>query len=190
MNQDIMQSNLERLVETACASPNNQFGYGIWTHHIKPMISIAQNLAKNYGADIQIVTFATMLHDLAGIEDATKSEQHHIFGAQRAKEILSTYGYPQDKIAQVMSCILKHRGSIPLAPTSPEEICIADADAIAHMQDLGSLFFVAYVKKGMELEDGLSWVQQKLQRDWEKLSPRGKELYRETFETGLQLIGK
>ena len=74
---NVLIEQIALTVENACKSESNIFGYGIWTHHIKPMISIAQELAKQYKADIEIVTIATLLHDLAGIKDDTKSKERH-----------------------------------------------------------------------------------------------------------------
>jgi hypothetical protein len=42
-------NDLTVLVENACKSKNNIFGYGIWSHHIKPMIPLGQKLADDYG---------------------------------------------------------------------------------------------------------------------------------------------
>ena len=69
---------------------NNIFGYGIWSHHIKPMLSIANRLAVEYQADPEIVMIAVLLDDLAGISDKEKIEEHHIHGAKEAVKIVRT----------------------------------------------------------------------------------------------------
>ncbi|MGE4583570.1 MAG: HD domain-containing protein [Sphaerochaeta sp.] len=170
-------TKISELVERACASENNTHGYEIWKFHIHPMVSIAQDLAVAHGADCEIVTLAVLLHDLAGIEDYSKQELHHWYGAQRAREILASNQYPERKTELVAQCILHHRGSVPMIKETAEERCVADADAIAHMSDLSSLFFVAYGKKRMAREDGKIWVMQKIQRDWNKMSEIAQEQY-------------
>jgi uncharacterized protein len=109
---DNLIKNLVTLVENACKYENNIFGYGIWSHHIKPMIPLGQKLAKEYGANEEIVTISVLLHDLAGIENANNTEEHHKIGAERAEKILLEYNYPQDKIDAIKKCILNHRSSV------------------------------------------------------------------------------
>ena len=188
MNEEIVR-DLYNMVEEACRSEHNVFGYGIWSHHIKPMVEIAQRLATEYGADREIVTIAALLHDLAGIEDREKRKQHHIHGAERAEVILGGYGYPQNRIEMVKKCILNHRGSVNNAKESREEICIADADAMAHMQALGSLFFVAYRENDLGIDEGTDWVKGKIERDWKKMSAQGQEAFKKRYEAIMETLG-
>ncbi len=172
-----IERSLADLVEKACLSGQNAYGYGIWENHISPMVTIAHELSKLHGADAEVVRIATLLHDLAGIEDYSKAKEHHIHGATRARQILVEAEYPADKIELVEQSILHHRGSILMPKESAEERCLADADAIAHMMDLPSLFFVAYEKLGFDFEEGTVWVKQKIQRDWNKMSEIARGRY-------------
>jgi HD superfamily phosphodiesterase len=81
MNSKLI-NNLYNIAENACKAKSNKYGYGIWSHHIKPMVSIAQKLAKEFGADEEIVTIATLLHDLAGIQNSKDRDKHHIIVVQ------------------------------------------------------------------------------------------------------------
>jgi uncharacterized protein len=181
-------NDLTTLVENACKSENNVFGYGIWSHHIKPMIRLGQNLADEYGADREIVTIAILLHDLAAIEDENNSEEHHILGAKRAEELLKKYNYPTEKINQIKLCILNHRSSVNNNKNSMEEICVADADAIIHLRALGSLFYLAYKERGKSIEEGQKWIKEKLEKDYKKLSDKSKEKYKNEFEVIIKTL--
>ena len=175
-------NDLTILVENACKSKNNVFGYGIWSHHIKPMIPLGQKLADEYGADREIVTIAVLLHDLAAIEDENNSKEHHIIGAKRAEKLLKKYNYPIEKINQIKLCILNHRSSVNNNKNTIEEICVADADAIIHLQEIGSLFYAAYKEIGHSIEEGQEWIKEKLEKDYKKLSEKSKEKYKNEFE--------
>jgi len=168
------RTNLERtladLVEKACRSEKNTSGYGIWEHHIAPMIPLADELAQLHAADAEVVRIAVLLHDLAGIEDSTKAKDHHIHGAQRARLLLGEAGYPAEKTELVAQSILHHRVSVPMPKETAEEKCLADADAIAHISDLPSLFFEAFEEQNMEFEKGIHWVQRRIEKDWQKMS--------------------
>ncbi|HUV72482.1 MAG TPA: hypothetical protein VMW25_05755 [Clostridia bacterium] len=63
-------------------------------------------------------------------------------------------------------------------PTIEAKI-IASADAMAHFDNLSSLFYLAFVQDKMDIEKGTSFVVNKLQRSWEKLLPEAKELLKE-----------
>lgn len=179
------ETDLERsfadLVEKACLSERNAYGYGIWKNHIAPMVAIANELAQLHSADSEVIRIATLLHDLAGIEDHSNAENHHIHGAERARLLLGEVGYPSEKTELVAQCILHHRGSVLMSKETAEEECLADADAVAHMSDLPSLFFVAYEKQGMGFEEGKHWVLQKIQRDWQKMSKIARERYTDQY---------
>ena len=182
-----MDSNLiegiSSLVEQACAADTNRFGYGIWQHHIEPMVPIAQDLARQLGADQEIVTLAVLLHDYAGIADESAIKDHHIHGAAEADRILGERGYEPERTRMVKACILSHRGSVSGARETKEQQCVADADAIAHMEELPSLYFVAFANLGMGIDEGTRWVREKLERDWAKLSDTGRERARRIYET-------
>ena len=176
------------LVENACKSGNNAFGYGIWSHHIKPMIPLGQNLADEYHADKEIVTISILLHDLAAIENKDNVREHHIIGAERAEKLLQGYNYPNDKTEKIKMCILNHRSSINMKKNTIEEICVADADAIIHLFELGSLFYMVYVEMERSIEDGQKWIKRKLEKDFQKLSERSKDRYRNEFDAVMRLL--
>ena len=183
-------NDLNILVENACKSDKNIFVYGIWSHHIKPMIPLGQKLAEEYGGDKEIVTIAILLHDLVSIEDENNSKEHHKIGAGRAEEILKRYNYPQERIERVKLCILNHRSSVNNNKSSIEEICVADADAIIHLLEISSLYYAAYKEMGKTIEEGQGWIKVKLEKDYKKLSEKSKEKYKKEFDMIIKLLGK
>jgi len=154
---------IAEFVEHACASEQNKIGYGIWKYHVKPMVPIAQELAVVHMADEEIVTLAVLLHDLAGIEDFSKRKKHHIFGAERAKEILAGYQYPPDKTELVAKSIFNHRADLNLPKSSPEEYCVADADMLINIVDVSSLFYDSYHQEHLGIAEGKAWRQSALE---------------------------
>ncbi|MEK6263767.1 MAG: HD domain-containing protein [Clostridium sp.] len=179
---------LTELVENACKSKSNKYGYGIWSHHIKPMLQISTKLASFYNADEEIVIIATLLHDLAGIRDNSKTKEHHIYGSIEAEEILRKYNYPDDRIEKVKRCILNHRGSFNNFNDIFEEICVADADAMAHIEQIGSLFYLVYKEMDMEIEEGIQYIKGKINRDWHKMSEKSKEIFKYKYESVIDII--
>lgn len=177
-----MIEEIGQLVEAACKSDSNMFGYGIWSHHIVHVVKYAKRLAEKLGADEEIVEIAALLHDYAGIRDSSLEEEHHIHGARESERILSAYGYPGEKIEKVKHCIMSHRGSMAVERITPEAECVASADAMSHIFQVPSLLYLTYVEKGMSIDEGKAWVLDKLNRSWDKLCPEAKELVQEDYE--------
>ncbi|MDF2805037.1 MAG: metal dependent phosphohydrolase [Anaerocolumna sp.] len=186
MRNDII-TYLEREIKTRCESPNNFFGMGCY-YHIMAVVKNGIILANQYGADEEIVIIGCWLHDIASISNYELYEEHHIHGAKMAAEILYGFDYPLDKIEKVKNCILNHRGSNPSIKYSPEERCVADADAISHFDSLPSLFYLAYEKRNYGIEEGIEFIKNKLTRSFLKLSPESKLVFSEKYNTIMDIL--
>lgn len=157
-------------------------------YHIRSVADNAAMLAKQFGADEEVVIIAAWLHDVASITDYNLYEEHHIHGAKMAKEILEKFDYDKEKTAQVQSCVLNHRGSISEERLSLEELCVADAGAISHFDNVPSLLYLAYVKRNLDIDEGKEFVKAKLIRSYEKLSEESKVFYRDKFEQVMSIL--
>ncbi|MBD5534153.1 MAG: HD domain-containing protein [Lachnospiraceae bacterium] len=186
MREDIL-NGLQKEVYSRCQKETNKFGMGCY-YHIAAVVKNAEILSEKYGADREIVMIAAWLHDIASITDYDLYEQHHIHGAEMAYGILKEYDYDDKKIALVQECIKNHRGSINLEKNSPEELCVADADAISHFDSVPSLLHLTYVTKGMDIEEGKEFVKAKLIRSFQKLSADSKKYYQSKFEKVMEVL--
>jgi hypothetical protein len=171
-----MIKKIEEIVEQACAQDTNIFGYGIWTHHITQVAKNGKQLANLFKADEEIVEIAALLHDYASVKDEALYENHHITGPIEAEKILKQLGYASSKIEAVKHCISTHRGSVQSEKRSAEAECLANADALTHIEQIPSLFYLVFVEKGMGIDEGSKWVLEKLKRSWNKLSPPVQEM--------------
>lgn len=180
MRKDIIDY-LQKEIYRRCRQPANKFGMGCY-YHIEAVAKNAGRLAEKYGADKEIAIIAAWLHDIASITDYAMYEEHHKYGATIAKEILDELNYDKEKIKLVQKCVFNHRGSVDLERNSREEQCVADADAISHFDNVPSLLYLAYVERGMNIEDGVKFVRAKLERSYNKLSDEGKEFCKEKYE--------
>lgn len=186
MRTDILDY-LEGELYARCHMPSNTFCEGIYGH----VASVVKNgwiLAKQYGADKEVVQIAAWLHDIASITDASLYEMHHIHGAEMARDILSRFDYDEDKLRLVQACIRNHRGSVRLEKNSVEEICVADADAASHFSSIPSLLYLAYGTRQMGLEAGLQFVRGKLERSFRKMSPKSQAFYSQTYQNALEFL--
>ena len=187
MREDILEK-LQKEIYERCKKETNQFGMGCY-YHIAAVVKNAEILAEKYRAEKEVVMIAAWLHDVASVTDYNLYELHHIHGAEMAYDILTEYGYDNEKIPLVQDCIRNHRGSVNLEKNSLEELCVADADAISHFDSVPNLLYLAYVQKGMGLEEGREFVKAKLLRSFQKLSQESKKYYQNKFEKVMEVLG-
>lgn len=187
--QEIINEIYEE-VKRRCSLPSNFYGVGAWDHHIEIVYQIAKNNAKLYGANQDIVSLAALLHDIASVTNKDYTEEHHLIGAEIAEELLQKYNLTQEQITLIKKCILNHRGSRLVTKNSPEEICLADADAMAHFYSIPSLLEMVYVEKKLSIDDGAEFVLNKLKRSYNKLSPQGKKIVSSRYKAALLVLKK
>jgi uncharacterized protein len=185
---NLVIKKIEKLVEDACKAETNVFGYGIWTHHIIQVVKIGKKLAGQFNADPEIIEISALLRDYAGIKDHTLHKEHHIHGAIEAEKILMKLNYPSNKIEAVKHCLETHRGSIKSDKKSAEAECLTNADAIAHIENIHSLLYLAYVKLEMDIDEGVEWIRKKLERSWNKLNPDMKKIIKDKYEAVIKIL--
>ena len=173
-------------VKSECQKETNVFGMEAFDDHFVSMVKHAKFLAEKNEADIEIVEIAGWLHDIASIRG--DYEDHHIKGAEYAEEILSKHNYPEEKIEQIKHCIIAHRGSKEIPRETIEAKCISDADAMSHFDNIGSLFYLAHTNYKMNTEEANTFVRDKLERSWNKLTPQAKEIVRPKYEATKELL--
>ena len=175
-------------VRKRCELPANVYGTGAWDHHIKIVYELAKQYASDYGADQEIASLAALLHDVASVTNVKFTDEHHTIGAQIAEELLLKENYPKDKIALIKKCILNHRGSKLADKTTPEEICVADADAMAHFYNIPSLLSMVYREKQLSIDECRKYVMDKLERSYNKMSEKGKKLIKKQYAAAKEIL--
>ena len=99
--------------------------------HVLRVLALAEQIAREEGADLEVVQAASLLHDMTaeGPDRAT----HHVSGAEKAREILLKLGHPPHKVDAVVQCICMHRfrgSESDDTPFSLEAQCLFDADKL------------------------------------------------------------
>lgn len=186
---EIVDNIKEELIKR-CNIYNEKYNYDFWNDHIKYVVNNAVELAKKYKADIEIVELGALLHDIAMPSEFGPREEHNVYGVKIADELLTKLDYPQDRKERVKECILRHRGSKDLPRNTIEEQCVADADVIAHFDCIPSLFHLAFCKNEMDLsiQEGTEFVKKKLERDYNKLSSRTREILKDRYKNIIEVL--
>ena len=154
--------------------------YDFWEEHIKYVYQEAIDLAKKYNADEEIVRLGALLHDIALIRCVGTKKDHHINGAKIADEVLTEFGYPDDKKERVIKCVFNHRSS--KNATNLEEMCVADADILAHFDNMRMVFYHVYVTYGIPLQESKEWMSNAFEKDYNDLSEHTKKTFKKRYQ--------
>jgi len=178
---------IKNFVEEESRKPGSKYGYEPFLFHFTPVVKYAQELAKELGADEEIVTLSAWLHDIGSVIHGR--ENHHLTGAEIAEKKLKELNYPEERIELVKRCILNHRGSQKNDPQSIEERIISDADALSNFDNIPGIFKAAFVYENMNQEEAKAAVKKKLENKWSKLYfDNSKNIIRPRYEAAMILF--
>ena len=107
--------------------------------HVERVIALAEKLAREEGADLEVVKVAALLHDIGRGEEARSRGRvcHACYGAELARKILEEEGLSPDFIERVVRAIRRHRFRGKEAPESLEEKVLFDADKLDSLGAVG-----------------------------------------------------
>lgn len=173
---------IEEYIKKKCEEykNNSSDNYDFWNEHIKLVYKQSIILAVMYNADVEIVSLSALLHDIALVLNVGTKEDHHINGEKIAREILESYNYDKEKMERVLKCILNHRSS--KNATNVEEVCVADADILAHFDNIPMLFNSAFVRNKVNLNDVRKWMLDVFEKDYNDLSENTKKLFKPKYD--------
>jgi len=165
---------------------NSEEHYDFWNEHIKYVYNEAIKLAELYNADKTIVELGALLHDIALIKQVGERKDHHINGAIIAREILEKYNCSEEIIDKVVNCVRNHRSS--KNATTIEEICVGDADILAHFDNILMLFDLAYNEYKLGLSEVRDWIKEYFEKDYNDLSDKTKESFKEKYKIICEIV--
>ncbi len=110
--------------------------------HVLRVTRLAERLAMEEGADLEIVRTAALLHDVARAEQERTGISHAELGALRAREILA--GNPPERVEAVAAAIEQHRFRVDNPPITLEARVLYDADKLDAIGAVGVARAFAY----------------------------------------------
>ena len=160
--------------------------YDFWEEHIKYVVSEALALADEYDADKEIVELGALLHDIALIKKLGERKDHHINGEILAKEILMRNGYVGEKSEQVLACVRNHRSS--KNASSIEEICVCDADILAHFDNIPMIFSNIIRQSSANLGGVRKGLKESFENDYNDLSEKTKIAFSDRYQLICEIV--
>lgn len=167
---------------------NSDDHYDFWNEHVKYVYEESIRLANKYAADIEIVSLGALLHDIALINKIGDRKDHHINGEKIARDVLEKLNYDKNKMYRVMKCVYNHRSS--KNAETIEETCVADADILAHFDNIPMLFNSAFVRNKVNLNEINEWMKNVFQKDYNDLSDKTRKIFADKYKQICEIIIK
>jgi uncharacterized protein len=110
------------------------------------VVGLAESLARQVGADVEIVRAAALLHDVSGAhpEAGQGRHDHEQDSAEAARRLLAEEGWPEARIQAVQHCIRTHRFRVRERPQTLEAQVLFDADKLDVMGAFGAARTIGY----------------------------------------------
>ncbi len=114
------------------------YGQGDSAHdfeHVLRVWRMALRIAREEGADLEIVSAAALLHDIGRAEEQATGRCHAEIGAERARQILA--GQAAARVEAVAEAIAQHRFRGAAGPHGLEARVLYDADKLDAIGAIG-----------------------------------------------------
>lgn len=182
---------ISKLIKKEVMAINNDYKkqsndhYDFWQNHIKYVVKESLILAKELGADEEIVEISAMLHDIAMMCNVGTKKEHHINGAIIARKMLEKYNVDENMIQRIENCILHHRTSNDAQ--NIEELCVADGDILAHFDNIPMCFYSCFNLKGLMLND-IDKIEEMFKKDFDDLSSKTKKVFEARYKKIMDVL--
>ncbi len=175
MRQEIM----ERSARFEEQTKGTKDEYNIYREHIQYVYKYVVLLSKDKNVDKEVLELSALLHDISMTDMTLDRSRHNEFGADIAEQLLRESNYPEDKVQLVKKCILNHSKRRSEYRTTEEEQILVDADGLSHFDAIEKLYSLPRMVIGLNEEDSVRFVQDKLTGDYNELSDDLKSLVKE-----------
>ena len=155
--------------------------YNLYREHVQYVYKYAVMLAKDADVDKEVVELSALLHDISMTDATLDRSRHNEFGSAIAEQLLREQNYPEEKTQLVAKCILNHSSKRASYRTTLEEELLVCADGLAHFDAYKSLYSLAHKVMGLNDEDSLKFIQDKLTKDYVEIREDLKHLVSDTY---------
>ena len=155
--------------------------YNLYREHVQYVYKYAVMLSKDAAVDKEIVELSALLHDVSMTDPSLDRSKHNEYGSAMAEQLLREQHYSEEKLQLVAKCILNHGSKRAQYRTTREEDLLACADGLAHFDAYKSLYSLAHKVMGLDDEQSLKFIQDKLTKDYAEISEELKYLVSEIY---------
>jgi uncharacterized protein len=177
---------IRELVREECA--RGSFGPAFFEEHLAVVARYGERLARELGADAEIVELAAWLHDLAAVRDPAALPEHARLSAALARELLPAYGFSGGTIDRVARAIASHSSPLALGSGTLEEVCLSQADAVAQIVRPAWWFYFAFTVRKCGFDEGRRWLLGLWESRWNSLIGPARALVGDLYSQARALL--
>ena len=180
--EKIRQEIIDRSARFEELTKGTKDEYNIYREHIQYVYKYVVMLSKDKNVDGEVLELAALLHDISMTDMSLDRSRHNEYGAGIAEQLLRESNYPEDKTQLVKRCILNHSKRRQQYRSTEEEQILVDADGLSHFDVVKTLYSLPSKVMGLNEEDSVRFVQDKLTGDYNELSDDLKYLVKEKYD--------
>lgn len=155
--------------------------YHLYREHVQYVYKYVVMLARDASVDREVLELSALLHDISMTDSSLDRSKHNEYSSAIAERLLRELRYPEEKTRLVTKCILNHSSKRAQFRTTPEEEMLASADGLAHFDVYKNLYSLAHKVMGLNDEDALLFIRDKLTRDYYEIGDEYKHLVNDTY---------
>jgi len=165
----VIATEIRSYAAEQCRRESNALSPAFFEEHILPVADYGVRLARQLGADPEIVEISAYLHDISAVVDLRSMPEHPRLSAEASGSLLAQMAYPSDSIRKVERCILTHSSPLQIGEGSLEEVCLSNADAVSQIARLPYWLFFAFSIRRLGFCEGTEWLRNRVETNWRAL---------------------
>lgn len=162
--------------------------YNIYREHVQYVYKYVCLLSKDKDVDHEVLKLSALLHDIAMTDKTIDRSKHNEYSSKIAEKLLNENDYPEDKIQFVKKCILNHSSKMAEFRTTEEEKILVNADGLSHFDSINNLYSLAHNVMGLNDEEAIKFIQDKLTRDYNEISDELKYLIQDKYDRVMKAV--
>lgn len=118
------------------------------TEHTLRVLKFAEQLARKEKADLGVVRFAAILHDIGKYKE-TKKKKHAVCGEEMSRPILKNFSFSEERKNNILHCVRRHSKHSGDKAKTLEAKIIQDADKLDRLSPVRmAIYFYVGALKG------------------------------------------
>ena len=176
---------IKQLMANECIQEYNLLDPAFFHEHLAVVEKYSLALAPVCGADRELVTIASYIHDVSAVRDFSSISEHHIKGACLARKILASL-IPKSDTEKICDAITHH--NFPVKEGIAETIVLSHADAMSKFDSPFFWIAYAYKRKCNSFTESVMWYRTMLEKTWDLMIPDAQDLVRDKRDSIIDLL--
>jgi putative nucleotidyltransferase with HDIG domain len=165
--------SVKQLMRDECSKDYNKMDQAFFCEHLAAVEKYALALAPATGADSELVSIASYIHDISAVRDFDAMAQHHILGGEIARQILSGL-IDEAGVERIIEAVVLH--NLPVKEGGAEAVVLSNADAMSKFDS--PIYWISYAhkRKSCTFTEAVAWYRSLLDKTWSLMIPDAQQI--------------